>query len=753
MSENRNYLIGYGERLTSRIAPRGGGGGPNFPYTTAEAVESLLPMVRSTSENFSNLPADACPDDNAVAILTLHPQFYAKSYYPAALLREAKLEQIGSRSEKITPRKWTKKTPPQESSTTQLFVATRRRNFDFFLHWLPKWNDATRGSDDLRRIERIRPMVVQDKIHPIQSTESEPLFEVVLHMSGTEHDSDDIIDSFRSYLDRMGVKPDIDRRFEVGKLCFMPLRAPKQIVNDIALFTFLRIIREMPKIRPFTPIRSAESSKHFSVKLPDDNALDPNIKVAIFDGGIPEHSDLSKWATAKECEDAKESVSDYLHHGFGVTSAFLFGPLSDRGIVSRPFANVDHHRVLDRNSGGTEESNEDLYDVLHRIRKVLQGGQYSFFNLSLGPDLPIDDDDVHGWTAVLDDLIFKQNMLATIAVGNNGECDRESGNARIQVPSDCVNGFAVGAANSRGSCWKRADYSAIGPGRRPGIIKPDVLGFGGCSEEPFYVLDENKKNVTTCSAIGTSFASPEILRMAVGVRAVLGYELTPLTIKTLLIHTAEKLKDCGARSEVGWGRVTDDVEKLITCEDASIRVVYQGSIAPAQYLQIPIPVPESAMDGNVFISATFCLASATDPEDPSNYTRAGFDIVFRPDRTRLGNGGIPKSAPFFKSSEYQDETDCRKNAHKWETTLHNSVSKRGESLCNPAFEIHYNARGNGAPTQEKSEIKYSLIITVKAAKIPDIYDQVLRRYRTTLQPLQPVIQIPVTTQIRSDDEQ
>jgi hypothetical protein len=74
--------------------------------------------------------------------------------------------------------------------------------------------------------------------------------------------------------------------------------------------------------------------------------------------------------------------------------------------------------------------------------------QYQFINLSLGPDLPIEDTEVHAWTSVIDDLLSDGETLMTVAVGNNGEMDRESGNARIQVPSDCVNALAVGACDT-----------------------------------------------------------------------------------------------------------------------------------------------------------------------------------------------------------------------------------------------------------------------------------------------------------------
>ncbi len=44
-------------------------------------------------------------------------------------------------------------------------------------------------------------------------------------------------------------------------------------------------------------------------------------------------------------------------------------------------------------------SNFKLYHALARIRDVLQTRKYSFVNLSIGPSMPIEDYDVHAWSA------------------------------------------------------------------------------------------------------------------------------------------------------------------------------------------------------------------------------------------------------------------------------------------------------------------------------------------------------------------
>ena len=133
-------------------------------------------------------------------------------------------------------------------------------------------------------------------------------------------------------------------------------------------------------------------------------------------------------------------------HGHDVTSAALFGPLVPGKPAPRPFGVVDHYRVLDKEC---DSDPYELYDALRRIDEVIKARQYEFFNLSIGPALPIEDDEVHPWTALLDEHLSDGHALVTVAVGNNGQEDRPSGEARIQVPSDAVNCVAVGAADSQ----------------------------------------------------------------------------------------------------------------------------------------------------------------------------------------------------------------------------------------------------------------------------------------------------------------
>ena len=307
------------------------------------------------------------------------------------------------------------------------------------------------------------------------------------------------------------------------------------------------------------------------------------------------------------------------------------------------------------------------------IDEVLSSTKYDFVNISLGPPLAVEDDEVHTWTAVLDDRFARTSTLATIAVGNNGQSDATERLNRILVPSDCVNALAIGACDTPGEGWRRAPYSAVGPGRQPGFVKPDLLEFGGYGDRVFLTVDQKIRSntATLIGVMGTSYASPSVLRLAAGIKAHYGNYLSNLAIRGLLIHTSEN--DDSSVEEIGWGRVARNLAKVVSCSDNAIRVIYQGEISPTKFVRAWLPYINHAIKGMVSITATLCYKTEVDPGHPSNYTRAGLEAVFRPnDKKYSGTADInPKSEPFFGlRKKYSTEMELRRFSYKWKNCIH-----------------------------------------------------------------------------------
>lgn len=739
MPDSPNYLLGYGERLTEPVDIASGGGPKEWPYTFEQARDRVVPMVHAAVEIIDTLPGAACPHEQAVASLTLHPEFYAKSYYPAALLNSAGLRAVGSKARKVTPDSRSRRRTPEEAVTTELFVAGSRSSFRELASTLPDWTPSSTAANNVRAIEAFSALDPTDRVRAFAGGRDGQLpLEVVLHATESTLDRY-IVAGFRDFLDELSLELDTQTVFFSGGLCFLRLRATQTQAYELASYTFLRVVREMPPLRLNDPASALQPT---AVSLPSQSALDPSLQVAIFDGGLNPASPLTQWVKPIDAPGVGSPTPELLDHGEAVTSALLFGSI-ENAAAKRPPCQVDHHRVLDSNS---HQDAYQLYDVLDRLKGILDSSNYDFFNLSFGPELPVDDDDVNAWTAVLDEHLSDGRTLATIAAGNTGNRppDPVIQPWRVQVPGDCVNALTVGAADRAGDTWSRADYSSQGPGRSPGVVKPDLVTFGGSTTEPFWILDPTNGSLAT-GRTGTSFAAPAALRCGVATRAHLGAVLTPLAIRALLIHSTVA---AGQPLEaVGWGRLSADLADVVLCPAASVRVVYQDEISPSQYRRIRLPMPPSGLQGMVGLTATFCFATPIDPGHPGNYTRSGLSIVFRPNKLKFANADAvhPKSAPFFQPQKlYPTEQSLRSDAHKWETCLHRTVDKRASSLEDPVFDIHYNARAESRAAHNAQRIRYALVLTVRAPKVVDLYDQVTQAYRTRLQPLTPVIEIPLT---------
>ena len=737
----RNFLLGKGERLVEDVAGVRGGGPKHHPYTFSEARTRLMPMLVRAVRGIDRLPDAACPGDQAVATITLNPEYVAKSYFPDGLFKALGLEAVGSRPRRITPEKRSKERSPEESITTELFVRGPRSAFRAWRSGLPNWNADIPGGVELTTIEQVAAPTVRDKIKGKIPRSGDIVLEVVLHTDGNLGETR-VVPRFRDYLANLGVEQEVDHRFYAGGLCFVELDAPAELAEKIAIFTPVRALRQMPRLRMMRPTFRASRVPMQAMPLPFEEPMDSNIRAAIFDGGVPKGHPLSTWAKPIDPAGVGATTTAFQKHGVAVTSAFLFGHIDPTKPMSRPYAPVDHYRVLDTTMLG--QNPHELFDVLGRIDKVLVEKEYDFINLSIGPQFPIEDDDVHAWTAVLDDRLSRGTTLATIAVGNDGEGDAAAGLNRIQVPADCVNGLSVGACDSPEIPWQRCTYSSVGPGRSPGLIKPDLVEFGGCLQRPFIVVSE--KDMHTLEATeGTSFSAPSVLRLATGVRAHFGASLSTLAIRALLVHTTEPCEyTC---EDVGRGRIARSVQDIVLCDDDTIRVVYQGEIAPAQYIRAPIPVPSVTMPGRVLITATLCHATEVDPHHPGNYTRAGLEATFRPhDQKRK----TPKQAHantrsfFSKAQGSLMGAGLRHDAWKWENCSHGAVAFQGRSLRNPVFDVHYNARLEGRNFAPDKELAYALVISVQAKMISDLYDTIVRKYATLIEPLRPVVEIPIT---------
>lgn len=732
----KNFIIGYGETLTSKVEVKNGSGDKKHPYSYAEAKQRFIEKLNNIIDEIETKPADECSNNEVVIKFIQHPSYLAKTYYPKTFFKKYGMRDLGSRSMRIRPEKWAVKRHPEEGLTSCIYVSAPKENYRNMLDLLENDSADETTLKALQTFEDISTFTAAEKIKHVSNDEENLNLEIALHAS---KDDEAIIRSFIKYIELNGGIVKQEKIKTVGGLTFLPATIQKGKEEKIAAFSHLRVLRSMPKLRFNEPDTIRSILKH-SFNLPNSSAINENIRVCLFDGGLGDNHLLGKWAREIVPDDINSSHPELLSHGGEVCGTYLFGPhVTGNSELPTPYTKVDVVRVL-----SPTDVDPDLFDVLDRIESVLKRREYKYVNLSLGPRLAIDDDDVHVWTSVLDSLLQDGSCLATVAIGNDGHLEGE--HARIQPPSDMVNCFAIGASDSQSKEWTRAPYSCIGPGRSPGLVKPDGVMFGGSRDELFEVYSPLTHQIV--GTAGTSYAAPFALRVAAGIDAITNFNLKPATVKALMIHHADN--NGWELREVGWGRMPSTPEEIIECLDDEAIIVYQGDLHPSQHLRIPIPLPNDIDCTWVHLKATFCFHTITDPEHPLHYTRGGLDITFRPneEKKKTTEQGHSDTKTFFSDKNlYPTEEELRADAYKWETCVTREARFKATTLKSPSFDVKYHNREQAGTTPQNSDrepIPYSLILSIRAEGDGSIYNKVLQQNRT-LQAVNVVNRVEVLT--------
>ncbi|EBG6450402.1 S8 family peptidase [Salmonella enterica] len=750
----KKVVLGNGEKYAIDNIYRGRPTGDEpRPYPYAVSSRRVSKKVSETLKVAEKLPKEATPDDEIVTALTLHPSFLAKSYYPTSLLKDYSLKSLGSKEVFVKPDVAINKEQEQRPvSTSVYYLAGKKTSFERLLSDIEKNTISEQASIDIGKIEDLSLFSSEQKINKYIQ-EGVHTYEVVLHLKESDTKK---INAFINYIDILNGSISKDKIRYVGDLAFCFVKINNQNIPDLANFSFVRVVRLAPKINLYNSYSKNTELEH----NPEKNIkgqLKSNYKnqatgsgsanVAIFDGGIFHNELTSPFLRYFDLTESNDGDSEIFTHGELVTSAIMYGTIDELSSDNHETINVDHYKVY------CEEDEDDigLVDVLDRICSVLESKNYKIANISLGPEVPAPDDEPNLWTSTLDKIAGDGSILLVVAAGNTGgilkSAPQDYDLARIQPPADMLNGLSIGAANSNNNTWQRANYSSIGPGRRPGYVKPDALFFGG-DDEPngeklrllgLYDFEEKLK-------FGTSFAAPLVTRLAARLDNMTLGKMNVATLRALLIHSAESTLD---KKGCGWGRINDKIENYIFCSENTVTVIYQGALTKSSGVRAAIPCPESLKISKtkIDLSATLCFYTEVDHKHPVSYSRAGIEVTFRPHSEKFKvnkeTGKLALEANtrslFNKENILGNEQKLRKDAHKWETCYKVSDTFQASTVNDPALDIKYLTRDEGHALTSKEMtslpiLNYSLIITLHTRKNTNLYDEIVNEYEL-LQPI------------------
>lgn len=770
-------LLEGGERLREDVDRTTSGGTKFHPRDREQARTILLPQVQLLAQRAAEIP-DALRGSRVVFEAKVLPNYLADSYFPAALFAEAGIVSIGAKASRGT---LITKTRAKDGEPTRTFFLA---GTDGAPEKLAALLSETRVSGS-KRAERARELLThfdEIRLPPAEEIVRSPspavargpriTWEAVLHPSiGASHlDADSeaalVFRRWVAWVRRLDGEVVEEYRRTVSGLTFVPVRLAESAAASAAEFNPLRALRPMPRIRPIGPLPfRIVGIPQAAPAAPTDTAPKSDVRVAVFDGGVD--ASAPQLAPYVDAHDLTVEPADAVgvSHGTFVTSALLYGSLDTARSLETPAFSVDHYRVWPPPS--SVPSDVDLVWVLDQIENTLRTTSHKIVNLSLAPAFSCEaDEEPHIWTSRLDELAAERGILFIVAVGNNGEDDALSGLNLVQVPSDMVNGLAVGACNASPPTepWSRTPYSAVGPGRSGGVVRPTGLCFGGdvgnlfCGLQPGGGLGVGR---------GTSFAAPNAARGLATLAAGFGRSrFSPDLLRTFAVHFAERSRDVQV-SEAGYGRMLEAYDPTLELAAEEVSVLYEDQIERGSSISLPVPLPSDVLDNRkVAIRWTITFTSPVDPADAVDYTLRGLEIKFRPHARRfrlsksgerrtfvlnvdteaarflelLQDGWQPSAAPVTESPTRDKAENALREEGKWETIVRHTVRKHGTGFESPRVELTYLSREAGALTHTADPLEFAMLVSVRAPRGVALYDRVRQDYRA----LTPVsMQIPI----------
>jgi hypothetical protein len=750
----RRLILGNGEQYIKAITKPLSGRSPEPPRTYEQARELVKSNVSSALKEFRDLPPEKRIEDEAVFCMRLHPDATAKSYDPAVVFeRVPELRSVGSRTyrEKTAKVAMTERIEKRlekkldEIEGRLVFVQSTPQGFERLLEQLDVPERQLKASfrDEIRRIERFDTLTAAEQILGFASDWREGRVELVLHP--TRASAELQLEFVSRLLKAAGVEIERSRvcQYPLGPT-FISCRMNRHALEALAGANPLRAAHPLT----FTGVTDLRSAPTSAAPKPPASSTRSTIKIGMFDGGVDAQNALLQGHVEEDESLAIGTPRDAtcVAHGTAVAGALLHGPLNS--IMASTRLPAPPVYVVSIQAVPMSDPNDwDLFEAIDVIERAVPArSDIKVFNVSFGPQGPIQEDTISRFTYVLDTLAVAHKVTFFVAVGNDGDV---IGKDRIQAPSVLVHGLGVGAYTLDGGDQVHASYSCKGPGRECGKIKPDVAAFGGCDHSPIHLVSmtPGMKQLFW----GTSFASPVAARL--GGQAAAAFERSStLLARALLVHTAVH-PDKEPDHLLGHGCVLPSIDDVLLCEDQTVTVAFQGDILPTKMVRLPIPWPSGIeIPGKLQITWTVAALTPVDPNHPSDYTSCCLEetfyphsqlYFFSPKKDETGNakrlhlvhdtteikkltakGWKQSSFPVSESGNaYKDEHERRLDC-KWEPIVRRHTSKFAKNIHEPFLTLHAIGRN-----QASERFEYVALVTLRASKFEgDLYAEIRKQY-------------------------
>jgi hypothetical protein len=232
---------------------------------------------------------------------------------------------------------------------------------------------------------------------------------------------------------------------------------------------------------------------------------------------------------------------------------------------------------------------------------------------------------------------------------------------------------------------------------------------------------------------------------------------TPNVLRAFAVHFAERHRTSRSLiDEIGYGRVPLDFEPVLESGPDGAHVLFVDEITRGQLLGYRVPVPTDTTS-KLEVEITLTHISPVEPSQPTEYTRAAVDLVFRPHH-RLhrfsppkGSGGRPIVLDYTAEEALRlvrdgwdmgqepvskplgapagsSEAKLR-DAGKWETVRHHRFSLPPGAASEPRVELSYVARRSGVLDGSPTEVPFALLVSIRdTSGAANFYDRVAAQF-------------------------
>lgn len=414
-------------------------------------------------------------------------------------------------------------------------------------------------------------------------------------------------------------------------------------------------IEELETVLSFEGVRSIEEAIPIHVGLDTFGDMSvPDVKhpiagkdypiVGVLDSGIHMNKYLAPWLLNKSEEYYEKHLQDK-NHGSMVASVLEY---SDE-LNGTNYCATDGVMMLEAVIV-PDMRKEIIYpeDLIDNVRDAIERhSNIKIWTMSAGTNEECEDDTFSEYGMALDNIADENHVLIIKSVGNSTAFMRGE-NERVAKMADSVRSLVVGSiANAKGQ-YDLADIDMPSPFTRKGpgpsyIIKPDLVAYGGnAGIRPDGRMSSTGVRTfdalgTPSSALGTSFSTPWIARIAAELNFLLDGEFDPLLIKALMVHNAgypagNKMTMDDKKKYMGFGMPSSTSDILYNSEN-EITLVLRDALPKGTFIDIlDFPFAQSLIgsDGRYHgqIIVTMVSSPILKSSEAAEYCQSNINIAF-----------------------------------------------------------------------------------------------------------------------------